>query len=187
MFNFNEVGASAAKTVANSGVFKNFVENRLGYSYANQFTGDTYVSGNVVQLVAEWGLEVDSDEFVSYILSADVSGVEQALRDDDETAALSEADAVFDEAWQLYLDDNSDKLSKLNSEINDKFEDMLDNMLISLEFAYKYVHFAFNELYDNYSYDFDTRVYFETNDFPSHKNEWVVRIVENNMSEDDEV
>lgn len=187
MLNFNEVGAAAAKTVANSGVFRNFVESKLGYSYANQFTGDTYVNGNTIQLVAEWELEVDSDEFVSYILSADVSDVEDALRDDDESGALDAADEVFDEAWQLYLDDNSDKLGKLNSEINDKFEDMLDNMLISLEFKYNHVHFAFKELYDNCSYDFDTRVFFETNDFPSHKNEWIVGIVEKNMSEDDEV
>lgn len=186
MFNFNEVGAVAAKTVANSGVFKNFVESKLGYSYNNQFAADTYVSGNTIQLVAEWGLEVDPDEFESYILSSDVSDVEQALRDDDETTALSEADAVFDEAWQSYLDDNSDKLGVLNSDIDHKFEDMLDNMLISLEFSYQYAHFAFNELYDNYSYDFDTRVYFETNDFPSYKNEWIVRVVEKNMPEDDE-
>lgn len=187
MFNFNEVGASAAKTVANSGVFKNFVKNKLGYSYNNQFAGDTYVRDNVIQLVAEWGLEIDPDEFEGYILSSDVSGVEQALRNDDEAAALSEADAVYDEAWQSYLDENSDKLGVLNSEIDHKFEDMLDNMLISLEFAYKHVHFAFNELYDNYSYDFDTRVYFESNDFPSYKNEWIVRVVERNMSKDVEM
>lgn len=187
MFNFNEVGASAAKTVANSGMFKNFVKNKLGYSYNNQFAGDTYVRGNVIQLVAEWGLEIDPDEFESYILSSDVSGVELALRNGDESVALSEAEAVYDEAWQNYLDENSDKLGVLNSDIDHKFEDMLDNMLISLEFAYQHAHFAFNELYDNYSYDFDTRVYLETNDFPSYRNEWVMRVIEKNMSEDIEV
>lgn len=181
MFNFKEVAITAAESVNNSREMNSFIENNFGYQ--NYDSGNISVVGSVIEIDKEINYEVDESELDDYINDVDVSLIEEALRDNDENKALEEAGNVFDEVWELLVNGERSKTDKLADKVVEMFRERIGSSEVEF-YTGAEISGTFEEFYPEYQVEGHIGVYFENNAFRGSENTYIVRYVENNMSEE---